>query len=741
MKRTQNIMRFNRLVLMLLVLLLPINLSFAQNVRPIVKLIYFVPNDREAQPDIDTKLDTLIKNVQKFFADEMQRHGFGRKTFLFETDNSGSAVVHRMNGAFNEAYYNKNPTSPLNVIAEQFDTSKDIYFLMLEVGSWIIEDKWTACIPGMALTHSGTPELGGVVILAAFGDCNDGGIYFAAHEIGHACGLTHDLRGPAHLMSHSYDTEGKKKLSQCAAEWLSVHRAFNPAQAVRNTPPTFSMLSPKFVSPNKIRLRFEVTDADQLHQAQLFTEIDAGFSLIECKSLNGATHSTFEMDTIHLTPSSTFVNLCVIDRRGNFTSESFEIDIKPLLPRPKVVSIPDLNLAAAIRKQIGNSITTHTMSNLKQLNVDGITDLTGLEHAYNITQLSFRGRVNLKNNISILTELTQLTSLSLWDSAISDISPLTELTQLTSLSLSCHAISDLSPLAKLTQLTSLSLWDPLLIKDISPLTELAQLTSLKIVRPAISDLSPLAKLTQLTSLEVIESSIISDISPLASLTKLKSLNIYRNKISDVSPLSGLTNLTTLYISQNSISDVSPLSGLRQLRVLYLSSNQISDVRPLSGLVNLERLTLAGNPIKNRKPLLELLRKNPEVKIYLKNDREPLPVNLSHFRAELTDTGIVLKWITESEVDNAGFYIYRSQTKDGVFKVVNTSMIQGAGTTGERNEYQWTDTTAKPNTVYYYRIEDVSHAGEREQLATVRLRGLVSAKGKMITQWADFKTGQ
>ena len=66
------------------------------------------------------------------------------------------------------------------------------------------------------------------------------------------------------------------------------------------------------------------------------------------------------------------------------------------------------------------------------------------------------------------------------------------------------------------------------------------------------------------------------------------------------------------------------------------------------------------------------------------------------------------------------------------------MIQGAGTTGERNEYKWIDTTAKPNTVYYYRIEDVSHAGVRKQLATVRLRGLVSARGKLTIRWADLK---
>ena len=114
------------------------------------------------------------------------------------------------------------------------------------------------------------------------------------------------------------------------------------------------------------------------------------------------------------------------------------------------------------------------------------------------------------------------------------------------------------------------------------------------------------------------------------------------------------------------------------------------------------------------------------------------MSLSHFRVERTDAGVVFNWTTEAEVDNAGFYIYRSETKDGGFRVVNPTMIQGAGTTGKRNEYTWTDTTAKQNVVYYYRIEDVSHAGVREQLATVRLRGLVSASGKLTTRWADLR---
>ena len=117
----------------------------------------------------------------------------------------------------------------------------------------------------------------------------------------------------------------------------------------------------------------------------------------------------------------------------------------------------------------------------------------------------------------------------------------------------------------------------------------------------------------------------------------------------------------------------------------------------------------------------------------------LPVQLSQFRPDLTETDtVVIQWMTESEVDNAGFNILRSQTRTGEFKVINAQLIPGAGTTAERNTYTWTDTTAKPNVVYYYQIEDVSFDGERQTLATVRLRGLVSVKGKLTTQWGELK---
>ena len=117
---------------------------------------------------------------------------------------------------------------------------------------------------------------------------------------------------------------------------------------------------------------------------------------------------------------------------------------------------------------------------------------------------------------------------------------------------------------------------------------------------------------------------------------------------------------------------------------------------------------------------------------------PVPVELSTFNARMSDNAVILNWTTESEVDNAGFNILRSETNDGDFKVINQKLINGAGTTGERNEYKWIDATAKPGLEYYYRIEDVSYAGEKQTLATQRMKGMLSAKNRFITRWGALK---
>jgi len=104
----------------------------------------------------------------------------------------------------------------------------------------------------------------------------------------------------------------------------------------------------------------------------------------------------------------------------------------------------------------------------------------------------------------------------------------------------------------------------------------------------------------------------------------------------------------------------------------------------------------------------------------------LLVVLSRFLLKRTDAGVVIQWATESELNNAGFNLLRSESRNGKFVVINPTIIPGAGTSGEKHTYSFIDKSAKSNVVYYYRIEDVSFAGEPQTLTTVRLRGHLSA---------------
>ncbi len=77
-------------------------------------------------------------------------------------------------------------------------------------------------------------------------------------------------------------------------------------------------------------------------------------------------------------------------------------------------------------------------------------------------------------------------------------------------------------------------------------------------------------------------------------------------------------------------------------------------------------------------------------------------------------------VTESEIDNAGFNIYRSETEDGEYIKINDSLIPAQGSSTQGASYEFTDTDVKNRKTYYYKLEDIDLNG------TSTMHGPVSA---------------
>lgn len=99
----------------------------------------------------------------------------------------------------------------------------------------------------------------------------------------------------------------------------------------------------------------------------------------------------------------------------------------------------------------------------------------------------------------------------------------------------------------------------------------------------------------------------------------------------------------------------------------------------------------------------------------------LPVELSFFHAEYIEGAVEITWRTESEFNNWGFNVYRSETQDGLYERVNSSLINGAGYSSMPKDYRFVDERIAENTTYFYRLEDVDTNGKTRLSAPVRVQ--------------------
>ncbi|MGD9899818.1 MAG: lamin tail domain-containing protein [Calditrichaceae bacterium] len=94
----------------------------------------------------------------------------------------------------------------------------------------------------------------------------------------------------------------------------------------------------------------------------------------------------------------------------------------------------------------------------------------------------------------------------------------------------------------------------------------------------------------------------------------------------------------------------------------------------------------------------------------------LPVELSSFTAYSGDGNITLRWTTQSEVDNQGYIILRSENKDDDYLEVDSYVynetLNGAGNTSESTKYVYIDRFLLNDNTYWYKLVDVDINGIR-----------------------------
>lgn len=261
-----------------------------------VRMIHFLPNDRPFRASVVDSIKRTIRQIQTFYGEQMQAHGYGYKTFAFESDASGEPIVHRVEGQQPDSHYRNNRfQSVYDEFLQTYDWTKNIYLIVADISN----------AGGGA--GGNVRKSGGVAMV--FGGPSFG---TAAHELGHAFGLSHDFRDDAYIMSYG----GRHRaLSNCSAGFLTVHPYFNREVPIEEDEGEVGPIRERLssheypVGASRAPVRIKVSDSEGCHQVLLFVKTGeahpgAGFREVkDCRALEGVRDAVIEFDYDGVIPS------------------------------------------------------------------------------------------------------------------------------------------------------------------------------------------------------------------------------------------------------------------------------------------------------------------------------------------------------------------------------------------------------------------------------------------------------
>lgn len=261
-----------RIVVLLIVLLVSLSANAQQAFT--VRGAYIKPIDAPAPNDaVISKFKSILSDIQTLYRKEMERNGYGSKTFRLETDHTGQPTVQIVNGSHSMTTYQGNTADVVEQeLLQKFQYKNHIYVVI---------------IGGLDTVASGTSngnggigdgwQCGGCRGIATIAE-SSGNFEFStvAHELGHAFGLWHNLKGKNgenYLMWRGY------RLEDYEARWLDKSPYFNGGHRNFNGLPQVvrirNAVSVKMDGTDYVQFKIDIKGNTELYQAKIFRNSDS----------------------------------------------------------------------------------------------------------------------------------------------------------------------------------------------------------------------------------------------------------------------------------------------------------------------------------------------------------------------------------------------------------------------------------------------------------------------------------
>ena len=284
----------------------------------VVQTVYFKPTDAPPAPKT---LSQTMRDVQLLYFEEMERNGYGAKTFRLETDAKGNTIIHTINGRHATAHYQATTYTSIEAELPNRLLDQNNITVIIAGGLRLIDNRvWGVGFPiyGWAC--------GGKAIIAT--ENPNFGVPLIAHELGHAFGLYHNIIGDASIMGRGRGAaQDVIEFNDYETRWLDKQHYFNDVHRIAHIPEVVNTHRFREVQQDIIRFRFDIESLGELHQAQIYRLSDV--AIVGWTRLKGnlATAEFFVRRDKLI--NETQIHVQMIDTQGNYNTESIHLGHLP----------------------------------------------------------------------------------------------------------------------------------------------------------------------------------------------------------------------------------------------------------------------------------------------------------------------------------------------------------------------------------------------------------------------------